>query len=163
MIAGFKCKDTERLWLVGTAQAFPPDIQRTAVRKLLMLDAAPDVRTLAAAESPGRRQLAELMLKAGRAANVRQAFTRYLSAPLAEPATVTWHQEATAYAVMKWPSLAAHSRASVAEALATVTPALTRPATTDPTRPLSATPSANGRWRRCRPAARAGRSSRCPR
>ena len=28
---------------------------------------------------------------------------------------------------MKWPSLAAHSRASVAEALATVTPALTRP------------------------------------
>jgi integrase len=46
---------------------------------------------------------------------------------LPEPATVTWHQEATAYAVMKWPSLAAHSRASVAEALATVTPALTRP------------------------------------
>ena len=28
---------------------------------------------------------------------------------------------------MKWPSLAAHSRASVAEALATVTPVLTRP------------------------------------
>jgi hypothetical protein len=46
---------------------------------------------------------------------------------LPEPATVTWHQEATAYAVMKWSSLAAHSRASVAEALATVTPALTRP------------------------------------
>jgi hypothetical protein len=42
-----------------------------------------------------------------------------------EPATVTWYQEATAYAVMKWPSLAAHSRASVAEALATVTPVLT--------------------------------------
>jgi hypothetical protein len=32
---------------------------------------------------------------------------------LPEPATVTWHQEATAYAVLKWPSLAAHSRASV--------------------------------------------------
>jgi hypothetical protein len=30
-------------------------------------------------------------------------------------------------AVMKWPSLAAHSRASVAESLATVAPALTRP------------------------------------
>ena len=44
-----------------------------------------------------------------------------------ETATVTWYQEATAYAVMKWPSLAAHSRASVADALATVTPALTRP------------------------------------
>jgi len=44
-----------------------------------------------------------------------------------ESATVTWYQEATAYAVMKWPCLAAHSRASVAEALATVTPALSRP------------------------------------
>jgi integrase len=44
-----------------------------------------------------------------------------------EPAIVTWYEEATAYTVMKWPSLAAHSRASVAEALATVTPALTRP------------------------------------
>jgi hypothetical protein len=45
---------------------------------------------------------------------------------LPEPATVTLYQEATAYAAMKWPSLAAHSRASVAEALATVTPVLTR-------------------------------------
>ena len=44
-----------------------------------------------------------------------------------EPAVVTWYEEATAYAVMKWPSLGAHSRASVAEALATVTPVLTRP------------------------------------
>lgn len=44
-----------------------------------------------------------------------------------EPAVVTWYEEATAYTAMKWPSLAAHSRASVAEALATVTPALTRP------------------------------------
>jgi hypothetical protein len=39
--------------------------------------------------------------------------------------TVTWYH-AAAYAAMKWPALAAHSRASVAEALATVTPALTR-------------------------------------
>jgi integrase len=46
---------------------------------------------------------------------------------LPEPATVTWYQQATAYAVMKWPSLAAHSRASMAESLATVTPVLTRP------------------------------------
>jgi hypothetical protein len=44
-----------------------------------------------------------------------------------EPAVVTWYEEATAYTVMKWQSLAAHSRANVAEALATVTPALTRP------------------------------------
>ena len=45
---------------------------------------------------------------------------------LPEPATVTWYQEATTYAAMKWPSLAAHSRASLAESLATVTPALIR-------------------------------------
>ena len=43
-----------------------------------------------------------------------------------EPVTVTWYQHAAAYAAMKWPTLAAHSRPSVAEALATVTPALTR-------------------------------------
>ena len=42
-----------------------------------------------------------------------------------EPVTVTWHEEASAYAAMKWPSLGAHSRASVAEMLATVTPVLT--------------------------------------
>lgn len=44
-----------------------------------------------------------------------------------DPVIVTWYEEATAYAAMKWPSLAAHSRASLAEALATVTPALIRP------------------------------------
>jgi len=44
-----------------------------------------------------------------------------------EAVVVTWYEAAAAYAVMKWPSLAAHSRASVAEALATVTPVLTRP------------------------------------
>jgi len=49
--------------------------------------------------------------------------------------TVTWYQHAAAYAAMKWPALAAHSRASVAEALATVTPALTRAA---PARPPAA-------------------------
>jgi integrase len=48
-----------------------------------------------------------------------------------EPAIVTWYEEATAYTVMKWPSLAAHSRASVADALATVTPVLTRPGARD--------------------------------
>jgi len=50
---------------------------------------------------------------------------------LPEPATVTWYQQAVAYAAMKWPPLAAHSRASVADALATVTPALTRPGARD--------------------------------
>jgi hypothetical protein len=52
-----------------------------------------------------------------------------------EPVTVTWYQHAAAYAAMKWPALAAHSRASVAEALATVTPALTHAA---PARPPAA-------------------------
>jgi hypothetical protein len=62
---------------------------------------------------------------------------------LPEPAIVTWYQEATAFAVMKWPSLAVHSRASLADALATVTPALTRPWTAawPPPTPSSASAS----------------------
>ena len=52
-----------------------------------------------------------------------------------EPVTATWYQHAAAYAAMKWPALAAHSRASLADALATVTPALTRAA---PERPPAA-------------------------
>ena len=43
-----------------------------------------------------------------------------------EPVTVTWYQHAVAYAEMKWLYLAPHSRASLADALATVTPLLTR-------------------------------------
>jgi len=43
-----------------------------------------------------------------------------------EPDSTTWYRHALAYTDMKWPDLAAHSRASMAEALATVTPALTR-------------------------------------
>ncbi len=44
----------------------------------------------------------------------------------AESATVTWYRHAVAYAQVKWPYLAPHSRASLANALATVTPLLTR-------------------------------------
>jgi hypothetical protein len=43
-----------------------------------------------------------------------------------EPEPLTWYQHAVAYAEMKWPHLAPHSRASLADALATVTPLLTR-------------------------------------
>ena len=43
-----------------------------------------------------------------------------------EPVTATWYQHAVAYSEMKWPRLAPHSRASLADALATVTPLLTR-------------------------------------
>ena len=39
---------------------------------------------------------------------------------------MTRYQHAVAYAQMKWPHLAPHSRASSADALATVTPLLTR-------------------------------------
>ena len=44
----------------------------------------------------------------------------------AEPVTVTWYRHAVAYAEMKWPGLAPHSRAGLADALATITPLLTR-------------------------------------
>ena len=49
-----------------------------------------------------------------------------------EPAVTTWLEHAVAYADMKWPRLAPHSRASLADALATVTLALTRPASGRP-------------------------------
>jgi len=39
-------------------------------------------------------------------------------------AAVTWHEHAVAYAAMKWPHAAAHTRAGIADALATITPAL---------------------------------------
>jgi integrase len=44
-----------------------------------------------------------------------------------EPTVTTWLEHAVAYADMKWPRLAPHSRASLADALATVTVALTGP------------------------------------
>ncbi|HTQ91991.1 MAG TPA: tyrosine-type recombinase/integrase, partial [Streptosporangiaceae bacterium] len=43
-----------------------------------------------------------------------------------EAVTVTWYRHAIAYAESKWSRLAPHSRASLADALATVTPLLTR-------------------------------------
>ena len=42
------------------------------------------------------------------------------------PVTVTWYQHAAAYTEMKWRHLAPHSRASLADALATITPLLTQ-------------------------------------
>ena len=41
-----------------------------------------------------------------------------------EPATISWLEHAAAYAAMKWPLAAAHTRAGIADALATITPAL---------------------------------------
>jgi proteic killer suppression protein len=40
MIIGFRCKETEGLWNGRTCRSIPPTIQKTALRKLQMLDAA---------------------------------------------------------------------------------------------------------------------------
>jgi len=52
VIQSFRCADTERLFSRGTVQRFKA-IERAALRKLAMLDAAPDLRTLASL--PGNR------------------------------------------------------------------------------------------------------------
>ena len=44
-----------------------------------------------------------------------------------EPATISWLEHAAAYAAMKWPQAAACTRAGIADALATITPALLTP------------------------------------
>ena len=65
-----------------------------------------------------------------RAAHRGQEFSPATGEPAAwatpEPVTVTWYRHAVAYAEMKWPRLAPHSRACLADAQATVTPLLTR-------------------------------------
>jgi hypothetical protein len=40
---------------------------------------------------------------------------------------MSWLEHAAAYAAMKWPLAAAHTRAGIADALATITPALSTP------------------------------------
>ena len=44
-----------------------------------------------------------------------------------EPDTISWLEHAAAYAAMKWPLAASCTRAGIADALATITPALLRP------------------------------------
>ena len=46
MIRGFRCKETERVFGGRFSKRFPPDIQQTALRKLLVLDAADSVKDL---------------------------------------------------------------------------------------------------------------------
>ena len=95
-----------------------------------------EVRWRAAGRSRSKSFITRRLADSYRAELVRAARTGLELDPLTgepaawslpEPSTVTWYQEATAYAVMKWPSLAAHSRAGLAESLATVTPVLARP------------------------------------
>jgi proteic killer suppression protein len=40
MILSFRCRETEGLWNGRTSRSIPPTIQKTALRKLQMLDAA---------------------------------------------------------------------------------------------------------------------------
>lgn len=46
MILSFKCEDTARLFRREPVRRFPPDIQRVALRKLLLLHAAKAVEEL---------------------------------------------------------------------------------------------------------------------
>lgn len=46
MILSFRCQDTERLFRREQVRSFPVDIQRTALRKLLLLHAAKTVEEL---------------------------------------------------------------------------------------------------------------------
>jgi integrase len=68
---------------------------------------------------------AELIRATRKSAGFDQATGEPAAWAAPEPTTVTWYQHAVAYAQMKWPHLAPHSRASLADALATVTPLLT--------------------------------------
>jgi hypothetical protein len=68
---------------------------------------------------------AELVAAARRGAAFSPATGHPASWAAAAPATVTWLGHAAGYAAVKWPQSAAHTRAGIADALATITPALT--------------------------------------
>jgi toxin HigB-1 len=53
MIRSFRCPETERIFKDQGSSVFPPDIQKTARRKLRFLDAAVSLRDLAS--QPGNR------------------------------------------------------------------------------------------------------------
>lgn len=112
-----------------------------------------DVRVHAIRRKPGRRRPFEVRWRAAGRARSRSFITRGLaesyraeliraarrgldfSPVTGEPTrwtgrqtpSISWLEHASAYAVMKWPHSAAHTRASIADALATVTPAILTP------------------------------------
>ena len=53
MIKSFRCRDTEKIFQQAYARKLPHDIQRVAMRKLWMIDAAPDLNSLRV--PPGNR------------------------------------------------------------------------------------------------------------
>jgi proteic killer suppression protein len=46
MIKSFKCKETLKIYHRKYSLKFPYDIQRNAMKKLWMIDAAPDIQSL---------------------------------------------------------------------------------------------------------------------
>ena len=111
------------------------DVSVCAIRRRAGCRKPFEVRWQAAGRSRSKSFITRRLDDSFRAELVRAARTGLEFDPLTgeptawnlpELATVTWYQQATAYTVMKWPSLAARSRASLADALATVTPALIR-------------------------------------
>ena len=57
MIRGFKCKETEKIFLRKLSRVFPPELQLRARKKLIMLDAA---ATLSDLREPPSNHLEEL-------------------------------------------------------------------------------------------------------
>jgi hypothetical protein len=103
--------------------------------------AAFEVRWQVARRDKSRSFTARALADSYRAELIRAArrgleFDPATGAPAAwtapKPTAISWYRHAVAYAEMKWPRLAPHSRASLADALATVTVLLTRPAARRP-------------------------------
>lgn len=95
-----------------------------------------EVRWRAAGKTRSRSFLTRALADGYRAELVRAARTGLEFDPATgepatwnrpQPVTVTWYQHAASYATARWPELAARSRSSLADALATITPALIRP------------------------------------
>lgn len=117
------------------------DVRVYAIRRGAGRRRAFEVRWWAAGRARSKSFLTRALADSYRAGLIRAVcmdleFGRRTGEPVRwavpEPPAVTWQERAAAYAAMKWPHLAAHSRASIADALATVTAALSRAA---PARP----------------------------
>jgi integrase len=79
---------------------------------------------------------AELVAAARRGVRFSPATGHPASWAAAAPAAMTWLAHAAGYATAKWPQVAAHTRAGIADALATITPALTLDGPGRPAAPL---------------------------
>ncbi len=133
-----------RRWLFGALEGEPVnkfDVRVYAIRRRPARRRPFEVRWQAAGRARSKSFITRALADSYRAELIRAArqgleFDPATGEPVLwagpEPVTVTWYQHAAAYAAMKWPGLAAHSRASLADALATVTPALTRTAAERP-------------------------------